>query len=72
MEKIIIENRTDMLMRDAIYYVKHVISQGRISESAGKKQYCFVTTWKDGTVVYAHKNKGSDRFVISKDDWGEK
>ena len=70
MEKIIIENRTDMLMRDAIYYVKHVISQGRVS--ARKKQYCYVTTWKDGTVVYVHKNKGSDRFVIEKDDWGEK
>jgi hypothetical protein len=66
-ERIIIENRTKMPIDDAMVYVMHVISQGRVSESKLGKQYCYVTTWKDGTIVYSEKNKASDRFVVSQE-----
>ena len=62
MEKIIIQNETDLPMTDAMVYVKHVISHGRISKD--ETQYCYVTTWPDGVIVYADKNKKSDRFIV--------
>ena len=45
MDKIIIENRTDRTMEEALVYVKHVLNGGRVSETSKGKQYCFVTTW---------------------------
>lgn len=53
----------------AVRSVANVISQGRISNIKEKPQYCFVTTWKDGTVVYAKEkyNTDSDIFNVWKD-----
>ncbi|MCP3680299.1 MAG: hypothetical protein GY782_08640 [Gammaproteobacteria bacterium] len=68
-QKIIIDNRADDIpMCDALLRVAHVVGQGRISETSKGKQYCFITTWTDGTIVYADKNKNSDRFVITKEE----
>jgi hypothetical protein len=61
-ERIIIENRTDLSMNEVLPYVKRVIAQGRISKNG--TQYCYVTSWWSGLVVYADKNKRSDRFVV--------
>ena len=62
--KLIIQNDTDMSDLDALAYVKMVIGDGRISESRGRKQYYFHTTFKSGVHVSAFLNKKSDRFVI--------
>ena len=67
MEKIIIENRSDLSLADAVSRVNHVITEGKISKTSKGKQYCFVTTWPDKIVVLASKNDKSDRFVIIKD-----
>jgi len=64
MSKIIIDNRTDMPIQNAMRYVKHVIDEGKISETAKGKQYCFVTIWNDGVGVYSVKNKQSDKFIV--------
>jgi len=72
MEKLIIENRTELLMADVIYLVARVISGGKISKTSKGKQYCFCTTFSNGIVIYADKNKLSDKLIISEDKGGEK
>jgi hypothetical protein len=73
MEKLIIENHTDLKMNEALRYAKMVIEQGRISENHKGNQYCFATLFKkkeldkNGVVVYADKNKKSDRLIICPD-----
>lgn len=64
-ERIIVENRTELPMNEVLSYVKKVIRQGRISKN--NTQYCYVTTWRDGIIVYTDKNKKSDRFVVERD-----
>jgi hypothetical protein len=64
MEKLIIENRSDLSMEEALDKVKHVVNVGRISETSKGKQYCFVITWPDGIYVCADKNKKSDRLIV--------
>jgi hypothetical protein len=64
MEKLIIENRSNLSMEDALIRVKHVVSDGKISKTGKGKQYCFMTTWSDGTYVCADKNKKSDRLIV--------
>ena len=63
MKKLIIENRTNLKMEKILKYAYTVIKQGKISETYKGKQYCFVTTFQD-VVVYADKNKKSDRLII--------
>lgn len=62
--KIIIQNNTGMSDFEALVYVSVVVEGGRISESRGREQYCFHTTFKGGISVSALLNKKSDRFVI--------
>ena len=62
MEKIIIENRTTIPMKDTLFMVAKVISAGRISNNY--TQYCYATTFADGVSVITSKNKYSDRFII--------
>ena len=65
MEKLIIENHTDLKMNEALRYAKMVIKQGRISETSKGKQYCFCTWFQESDiVVYADMNKKSDRLII--------
>jgi hypothetical protein len=66
MNKIIIENRTDMPMEDTLFFVKVAMRGGRVSETSKGKQYCFATVWPDGTAVYADRNKKSDKFIVCK------
>jgi len=67
MEKLIIENRTDLGLLEILGYVGDVINIGKISKTSKGEQYCFITTYKGGIVVYADKNKKSDRLIITKE-----
>ena len=67
MEKIIVENRTDLSWQYVLSYISTVIAEGKISKTSKGPQYCFVTTFqlKNRVVhVVADKNKLSDRFVV--------
>ncbi len=63
MEKLIIENRTDLPMKDALYYAIEVVSAGRIS-GVNKDNYCYLSMFKDGIAVASWKNEKSDRLVV--------
>ena len=65
MNKLIIENRTDLPWLNILLYVAGVVRQGRISNDG--KQYCYASTFKEdfGTVVVAsYRNEHSDRLVV--------
>ena len=68
-EKLIIENRTQLTMREILPFVESVIEDGRISGTGDRMQYCYHTVFtlfnstKD-LVVSAFLNKRSDRFVV--------
>ena len=51
---------------DALERVSEVVKGGKISKHKDVNQYCFVTTFKDGTKVYARdkKNINTDSFVV--------
>jgi hypothetical protein len=66
MNKLIIDNRTELSDLVAIEIVKSVIELGRISNK--EKQYCYGTTFNlEGKEygVWTSLNKKSDRFVIT-------
>jgi len=62
--KLIVHNRTDRPMLEILPYIKTVLRQDRISNS--RKQYCYVSTFADGTVVTAELNQKSDKLIVSK------
>ena len=64
MEKIIIENNSDLDIDDVLQYVGHVIRKGKISSTSKGDQYCFITTFENGIYVSSSKNKKSDRFIV--------
>lgn len=71
MSKLIIENRTDLKMSEAMIYAREVVLQGKISETSKGKQYCFCTLFEDSKiVVYADLNKKSDRLIVCP-DWSK-
>ena len=51
---------------DALEKVSEVVKEGKISNHKDVDQYCFMTTFKDGTKVYARdkKNINTDSFVV--------
>ena len=66
MNKLIIDNRTELSDINVVTLVLKVINQGRISND--NKQYCYVTgiTIKDKEyMIWTYLNKKSDRFVIT-------
>ncbi len=65
MDKLIIENRTKIPWYQVIDYVSIIIGAGKTSKTSKGKQYCFATRFEDGVVVYADKNKKSDKLIIS-------
>ena len=66
-EKLIIENRTELSMKEVLGYVRVVVEQGKISKTFKGKQHCFVTCFPNGITVYAEKNKKSDRLIVIKE-----
>jgi len=67
MDKLIIDNRTELSMEDIISCVLKVISSGKISKTSKGEQYCFLTKFSNGIQISADKNKNSDRLIISED-----
>lgn len=64
MSRLIIENHSSLSDAQALDYVAHVIRMGRISGNS----YCSATRWRNnGIVVYASRNKASDRLVVCDD-----
>jgi len=65
MNKLIIDNRTDLDDSMALALVVSVMMEGRVSNNG--TQYCFLTIFKYAGKEYqvaSFKNKKSDRFVI--------
>lgn len=65
MNKLIINNQSDLDDLDALRLIELVVSEGRISNNG--KQYCHATIAKVGGVeyaVYTDLNKMSDKFTI--------
>ncbi len=66
MNKLIIDNRTELTDLEAVTLVSKVIDQGRISNDG--KRYCYgtVITIEDKEyMIWTDLNKKSDRFVIT-------
>jgi hypothetical protein len=66
MNKLIIDNRTELTDFEAVVLVSRIIKRGRISNNG--KQYCLGTgiTIEDREyMVWTDLNKKSDRFVIT-------
>ena len=62
MKKLIIENRTQMTMYEALEYIRTVVFLGKQSDNGN--QYTYVTKFKDDAMVASFKNKNSDRLVV--------
>ena len=65
MNKLIIDNRTELTDGQALVLVSKVIEAGRISND--KKQYCYLTVMAYENKSYGIStdlNKKSDRFII--------
>jgi hypothetical protein len=69
MNKIIIDNRSDLNDADAVNMVLNVIKMGRISNE--EKQYCYLSLIQvDGKKyqIASFLNKKSDRFIVNNHD----
>ena len=67
MSRIIINYDDDIPDANAIHYVELVISMGRCS-GVNEECYCFVSKFKDGTMVIADRTKaGTDVFKVFKE-----
>ena len=63
MEKLIIENRTDLPMIEVLDYVHDVVCEGKDCKGG----YDYITNFAGGINVAAFKNKSSDRLVVYKE-----
>lgn len=65
MEKLIIENKSDLTLEKALEYALKVVKQGKISNNG--KQHCYLTAFESNKInVATFLNKKSERFVIYK------
>jgi hypothetical protein len=62
MNKIIIENGTDLTMLEVLPFVAYVMEKGRVSNN--NTQYAYVTIWENGIVLSCDRNEKSDRFIL--------
>ena len=69
MGRIIIDFPENMEPHLAMDYVNCVIREGRISEAAGIKHYCWLTHFAEVQVITRRKHKGqkSDSFLVEID-----
>jgi hypothetical protein len=65
MSRIIIDVRDDIDPGVALLRVGNVIHQGKISKD--NTEYCWLTTFHDGTQVITRDNRKSNCFVVCKD-----
>jgi hypothetical protein len=66
---LIIQNDTDLPMIEILPYVKVVLQMGRISGSGTQDQYCYLTTFREGIVVFALLEGKSDRLIVRRENW---
>ncbi len=67
MQKLIIDNRTELPMEVVLHYIIEVVKLGRISNN--NQQYCGAVVESidnDNYVIYSDLNKKSDKFIIYK------
>lgn len=67
MQKLIIDNRTELPMEIVLHYIIEVVKLGRISNN--NQQYCGAVVESidnDNYVIYSDLNKKSDKFIIYK------
>lgn len=67
MQKLIIDNRTELPMEVVLHYIIEVVKLGRISNN--NQQYCgavVASIDNDNYVIYSDLNKKSDKFIIYK------
>ena len=65
-DKIIIHNYSDLEDTKLVYYVLSVINNGQISETSKGKQYCFVTTFKDGITISSGRRNNTYTFYVER------
>ena len=65
-ERLIIENRKELPMKDALPYALQGVEMGR-NGGPDKTQYTFMTGWPDGIRVTASQNEKSDRLVVDRE-----
>ena len=68
MNKLIIQNNTDLSDLEALEFAIEVVKLGRKSETKQVKQYCFSSLFDYDSKRYqvsCFKNNKSDRFVIN-------
>ena len=63
-DKIIIHNYTKLTDYAVLEYIQAVMLQGKISERNKVKQYCFVTTFKEGITVCSGRRNNTYTFTI--------
>lgn len=66
MNKIIIDNKTELTDMETVILVRNVVQRGRISNK--NKQYCYgtqIALQGKNYMIYTDLNKKSDRFIIT-------
>jgi hypothetical protein len=69
MEKLILENRSDLPMSKFLELVQEIIEEGRISNN--NKQYCYLSVYKINGKEYhiaSELNKKSDKLILYNND----
>ena len=64
MDKIIIHNETGLNDITVMKMVQSVIDAGKVSETSQGKQYCFVTTFKNGCIVTSTRKNDTYTFKV--------
>ena len=64
MDKIIIHNETGLDDITVMKMVQSVIDEGKVSETSQGKQYCFVTTFKNGYIVASTRKNDTYTFKV--------
>ena len=64
--KLIINYDEELKETEVLEYVKEVIRLGKVSETNKGKQYCFVTQFADGVIVFADKIKTGNSFRVER------
>ena len=66
--KIIIHNYSDLDDYGAVSFVRAVISEGKVSKTKQGKQYCAITTFKNGIVVDCTRRNNTYTFRVIRED----
>ncbi len=64
MNKIIIDNRTELDDREALTRALQVVAMGRTSTTGKVKHYCHLAASNDGFLICCDKRGKSDRIII--------